>query len=99
MAKGLYSNEEVCDLLLESLNGLPKLLIDNQFIAFSKTVYDMAALLKKLKTGIKNDMDNRNKTIETLKSQLREVGVNFDEFTPDEFMEKYGKKDGANNGE
>lgn len=72
--KGLWDNRGMCDVLLESVNQLPKLLIDNQFVAFSKTLYDMAQIIVNLKKGIAADLKSKDENIEFLKETIRNLG-------------------------
>ena len=90
--KGLYDNQGMCDVLLESINYLPKLLIDNQFIAFCKTIADIGAIIRNLKKGIANDLKSKDKNIEMLKKTREELGVAVETIP----IEKI--KDGVNDG-
>ena len=99
MANGILTNSELVDSLILDLNNLPKNLIDGQFIHFCDIVSQMGQKLVNLRQGIKADLDNKDKVIEQLKEQLKNAGTEIEEITPEEFIEKYGKKDGANNGE
>ena len=65
--KGLYDNEGLCDSLLMDLNRLPKLLIDNQFIAFGSLIAQMGQKVQNLKNGIRADMDAKDRQIAELK--------------------------------
>lgn len=76
--KGLYDNEGMCDVLLESINGLPKLLIDNQFIAFCKTIADIGVIIRNLKKGIAADLQAKDEKIEMLKKTVNELGGNLE---------------------
>jgi hypothetical protein len=95
MGKGLMTNTELVESIILDLNNIPKELIDGQFIGFCTLVSQIGNKLVALRQGIKQDMDNKNETIEQLKNQLRECGAELEDMTPEEFIEKYGKKDGA----
>lgn len=99
MAKDILTNTELIDSIIGDLNSLPKKLIDGQFIQFCGTVYRMGQKLINLRNTIDNDIKNRNKTIETLKEELRNAGHEVDDMTPAEFIERMNHgKDGAENG-
>lgn len=95
MAKGTYTNLELVDTLIVDLNRIPTLLYQGQNIAFCDLIAKMGQRLGLLKQGIQADLDNKDKQIEHLKGQLRSAGYEIENMTPDEFVEKYGKKDGA----
>lgn len=95
MANGTYTNVELVDTLIVDLNNLPKELMDGQFIQFCTLVSQMGQKLINLRKGIKADIDSKNKIIEQLKAQLREAGAEVEDMTPEEFIEKHGKKDGV----
>ena len=98
MANGMYTNSELVDTLIVDLNTIPKDLINGQYINACATIAQMAQKLLNLRNGIKADIENKNKVIEALKDQLRNSGTEAIDMTPEEFMQEYGKKDGADNG-
>lgn len=98
MAKGLYTNEELVDSLILDVNNLPKELFNGQFIQFCTLIEQMGQKLALLRKGIPADIENKNKIIEELKQQLRDMGQEIVEMTPDEFVQKLGKKDGVDDG-
>lgn len=65
--KGLYDNEGLCKTLIADLNSLPKLLIDNQFIEFSRKIGEMGQKLLNLHKGIHADDESKKQQIEELK--------------------------------
>ena len=95
MDKGLYTNTELIDTIILDLNNLPKALIDGQFIQFCSLVDQMGQKLAILKKGVPTDLESKDKVIEQLKDQLRAAGAEIEDMTPEQFIEKYGKKDGA----
>lgn len=99
MAKGLYTNAELLDSLIEDLNRLFKYLIDNQFIAYCTLVGNMGQKIRLLKRNVQHDLDEKDGRIEELKRLLHEAGTEVKDMTPEEFAKKYEKKDGDNNAE
>ena len=95
MAKGLYTNAELLDSLIEDLNRLFKCLIDNQFIAYCTLVGNMGQKIGLLKRNVQHDLDEKDGRIEELKRLLYEAGTEVKDMTPEEFVKKYEKKDGA----
>ena len=98
MPNGLFTNAELVDSLILDLNNLPKELINGQFIQFCTLVERMGQKLINLRKGIADDLKYKDERIEQLKEQLRNLGAEVTDMTTDEFMQKYGKKDGAENG-
>lgn len=98
MANGLLNNEGLVDTIIYDLNNLPKLLIDNQFIAFCNLVSQMGQKLINLKKGIKSDIDNKNQVIESLKGTIRNMGEGVTDVSIEEYMEKHIPKDGVDDG-
>lgn len=94
---GLFDNAGLCDTLIVDLNTLVKDMSNGQYVHFCITVTHMIQKLQNLKSGIVNELDGKDKTIEQLKVQLKALGEDVKEYTPSEIMEKL-KKDGADNG-
>lgn len=65
--KGFYDSQGLCDTLLVDLNRIPKALMDGQNIQFCAIIQSMAQRLTKLKSGIKADLESKDKIIEELK--------------------------------
>lgn len=98
MAKDLMTNSELISSIIVDLNSLPKCLIDGQFIQFCNIVTSMGQKLVNLRNTIDNDLKNREKTIETLKEELRAVGHEVTDMTPQQFVDGFmnkEEKDGA----
>ena len=95
MANGLYTSSELVDSLVIDLNNITKELVDGQFIRFCSIISQMGQKLINLKKGIDADLSSKNKIIEQLKDQLRTSGAEVIDMPAEEFIEKYGKKDGA----
>lgn len=98
MAKGLLTNAELVDTLIVDLNNLPKVLLAGQFIQACAIVTQMGQKLINLRKGIADDLKYKDERIEQLKEQLRQTGAEVTDMSPEEFMQKYGEKDGAENG-
>ena len=99
MSDGICTNTELLDTIIVDLNRLPKVMIDGQFIQFCTIVGNMGQKLINLRNGIDADIQSKNNTIETLKQALRDAGQEVTDMSPAEFFDKYGKKDGAENGD
>lgn len=98
MAKDLMTNSELISSIIVDLNSLPKCLIDGQFIQFCNIVTSMGQKLVNLRNTIDNDLKNREKTIETLKEELRAAGHGVKDMTPQQFIDEVmdkEEKDGA----
>jgi len=95
--KGFYDNQGVCDVLLGYTNQLPKLLIDNQFIAFCDTISKMGQLITNLKKGIAEDLESKNEVIEELKRVLKNKDLEFVDIPVDQAI--VNGKDGTANGD
>ena len=70
---GLMDNEGLCDSLMMDLNRLPKLLIDNQFIAFGNLLAQMGQKIANLKKGIRADITDRDEQIRDLQRMNNEL--------------------------
>ena len=70
---GLYDNEGLCDSLLMDINKIPKLLIDNQFIAFCDMIAKMGQKINNLKKGIRAEISARDEQIEDLRKLNNEL--------------------------
>lgn len=93
MAKGLLTNAELVDTLIVDLNNLPKELLAGQFIQACSIVAQMGQKLINLRKGIADDLKYKDERIEQLKEQLRNLGAEVTDMTPDEFVQEY--KNGA----
>ena len=95
MANGIYTNEELADTLISDLNSLVKNVVGGQYIQACIIVTGMSQKMLNLKEGIRNDLDSKNKIIESLKEQLRQAGAEVDDMSIEEFMKKGGGNDGV----
>lgn len=92
MAKGLYTNSELLDSLVVDLNSLIKEQMTGQYINACNIVNQMAQKLISLRKTIDDDIKNRDKTIETLKEELRLAGHEVNDMTPQQFMDDFMNK-------
>lgn len=88
MAKGMYTNSELVETLIVDLNNLTKELASGQYIQFCTIVSRMGQKLINLRKNIDADLESKNKTIEQLKNQLRNLGQDIEDFTAEEFVGK-----------
>ena len=95
MSKGTYSNAELIDTIIVDVNNMIKEAITGQYVQICYIVTSMTQKLMNLKNGINADIANKNMVIEQLKDQLRSAGAEVEDLSPEEFFEKYCKKDGA----
>ena len=97
MANGLYSNTELIETLIADLNEVIKQTISGQYLQASITITGMTQKLTNLRNTIDNDLKNRDRTIEELKRQLRSMGAEIVEMTPEQYAKEI-EKDGVLNG-
>ena len=95
MQKGLHTNSELIDTIIVDMNNMIKEALSGQYVQICYIVTAMTQKLMNLKKGIDADMASKDKYIEQLKEQLRAEGIEVNEMSPEEFVNKYGKKDGA----
>ena len=70
---GLFDSDGIIDSLIVDCNKLPKLLIDNKFIAHSSTLVQMVQKLTLLKKGIVDDRNNLQEQIKSLQEQMTDA--------------------------
>lgn len=75
MEKRLMTNVELIDSLIEDVNNSIRQLVSGNYVAWSSLNVQMIQKLGNLKNGVVSDLKNREDTIEALKCQLREAGV------------------------
>lgn len=95
MKDGTFTNIELVETLIVDLNNLLKCLIEGQYVLACSLVAQMGQKLANLRNGIQADLDGKDRVIEGLKEQLRNTGAEVTDMSPEEFVQKYGKKDGA----
>lgn len=98
MGKGVFSNTELIDTLINDLNTLVKNVASGQYIQFCLIVTQMTQKLVNLKTGVESDIDNKNKVIESLKETIRNMGEGVTDVSISEYVEKHMPKAGAEDG-
>ena len=97
MANGLYTNVELIETLIADLNDVIKATVSGQYLQASITITGMTQKLTNLRQTIDNDLKNRDRTIEELKRQLRSMGAEIVEMTPEQYAKEI-EKDGVLNG-
>ena len=95
MAHGTYTSSELIDTIIVDMNNMIKEALSGQYVQICYIVTGMTQKLMNLKKGIEADLASKDKVIEQLKDQLRAAGAEVEDMTTEEFIEKYGKKDGA----
>ena len=95
MQKGLHTNSELIDTIIVDMNNMIKEALSGQYVQICYVVTAMTQKLMNLKKNIDADMTSKDRYIEQLKEQLRAEGIEVNEMSPEEFINKYGKKDGA----
>ena len=70
---GLFDSDGIIDSLIVDCNKLPKLLIDNKFIAHSSTLVQMVQKLTLLKKGIVDDRNSLKEQIKRLQEQMTDA--------------------------
>jgi hypothetical protein len=95
MANGTYTNSELIDTIVVDMNNMIKEALTGQYVQICYIVTAMTQKLMNLKKGIEADLTSKDKVIEQLKDQLRAACAEVEDMTPEQFIEKYGKKDGA----
>jgi hypothetical protein len=93
MPKGLYTNKEIVDTLINDLNNTIKQLVSGQYLQACCIVTQMSQKLVNLRTSIDDDLRSRDQHIEELKNELRAAGREVLEVPEDELINN--KKDGA----
>ena len=92
----MLTNEELVDTLISDLNSLLKNAASGQYIQACVIVTGMSRKLINLKGGIKKDIDNKNRIIETLKEHIRNLGEEVTDMSIEEYIKN--QKGGDDNG-
>lgn len=66
--KGLYDNEGICDVGIQTLNTAMRNLVSGQYIAFCDGMKQAAQIFQNLKTGIKKDRESLERQIADLEA-------------------------------
>lgn len=93
MANGIMSNKELICSLIQDLNNLVKEQQSGQYIQACSIIVSMTQKLANLHKTIDDDLKNRDETIESLKEQIRSLGMEVVDMPPSEFLKE------QNNGE
>ena len=88
MANGLYSNEELIDTLIVDCNNAVKSIVSGQYVAFCVAMGQMVQKLANLKTGVANDLRNREENIAMLEKRLADLGHPVQKVKADELLKK-----------
>ena len=75
MSKGVYTNSEIIETILDDLNNYIKLQCAGQHLQACVILTGITQKLTNLHNSIDNDLKNRDETIEILKAELRKRGV------------------------
>jgi hypothetical protein len=80
--------DQLIEMLICNCSDGVKDLVSGNYILWCRRMVENVQLLGELKNRIQSDMATRDQTIEDLKNQLREVGVEIVDMDPQEVMEK-----------
>ena len=94
----MLTNEELIDTLIADVNNLVKNMASGQYIQFCLLVTQIVQKLANLKNGIRSDIDNKNKVIESLKETIRSMGEGVNDVSIEEYVEKHMPKVGVDDG-
>lgn len=86
----IIGNDELIESLIVDCNTAIQSLTAGQYIAWCNKMVEIYKKLKLLQKGVSDDIGNRNKTIETLKEQLKQCGREIKEYSAQDLMN--GKK-------
>ena len=84
----MYTNSELIDSVLDDLNNALKAQASGQYVQGCIIVSNIAQKLVNLRKTIDNDLKDREQTIEQLKEQLRKLGHEIIEVSPEEFQKE-----------
>ena len=84
----MYTNSELIDSVLDDLNNALKAQASGQYVQGCIIVSNIAQKLVNLRKTIDNDLQDRERTINELKEQLRKLGHEIIEVSPEEFQKE-----------
>ena len=87
MANGIMKNKELVGSLIQDLNNLVKEQQAGQHLQACQIIVGMTQKLANLYNTIDDDLKNRDKTIDSLKQQLRAAGVEVIDVSPEKLEE------------
>lgn len=83
----MYTNSELIDSVLDDLNNALKAQASGQYVQGCIIVSTIAQKLVNLRKTIDNDLKDQERTINELKEQLRKLGHEIIEVSPEEFTQ------------
>ena len=95
MANGIYTNHELVDTIIADLNSVVKQAVSGQYLQSCAIITQITQKLINLRNTVDDTIKNRDQTIETLKEELRNAGHTVNDMTPQEFVDNFMEKDGA----
>ena len=95
MANGIYTNHELVDTIIADLNNVVKQAVSGQYLQSCAIITQITQKLINLRNTVDDTIKNRDQTIETLKEELRNAGHTVNDITPQEFIDNFMEKDGA----
>ena len=95
MANGIYTNHELVDTIIADLNNVVKQAVNGQYLQCCAVITQITQKLINLRNTVDDTVKNRDQTIETLKEELRNAGHTVNDMTPQEFVDNFMEKDGA----
>lgn len=87
MTNGIMTNKELVGSLIQDLNNLVKEQQAGQHLQACQIIVGMTQKLANLYNTIDDDLKNRDKTIDSLKQQLRAAGVEVIDVSPEKLEE------------
>lgn len=72
-SEGLFNYSDLLDTLTTDCNNLVRNMAEGQYIQFCNRIVSMAQKIQELKTGMKNDLDSKDRQIEELKKLNNEM--------------------------
>ena len=87
MTNGIMTNKELVGSLIQDLNNLVKEQQAGQHLQACQIIVGMTQKLANLYNTIDDDLKNRDKTIDSLKQQLRAAGVEVIDVPPEKLEE------------
>lgn len=90
---GLLTNKELINSIINDLNEYLKAQASGQMLQAAAIMAGVSQKLLNLYRTVDDDLKNRDKTIESLKEQMRSLGMEVVDMPPSEFLKE------QNNGE
>lgn len=96
MANGLFSNEELIDSMIVDCNKAVSAIAGGNGIVWCRIMVDLVTRLANLKEGIRNELKNRDETINMLTDRLQNTDMAVQSVDISEILRQ--KKEGATDG-